>query len=212
MRAAEWQETMGSGVKVLVMDTGFSDYSPHLKPREVRSFVPTQGPECVDGHGDVVCRIIASGDPFALGVAPHCELYVAKVAGGPLSWNAYLDAMDWAMDLGVGVINFSLAFTEHNQEFGLKLAQADYAGVIIVAAHNPVHHWPHSEDSVISAGTKKGCDVVASVTPHNNFKYRDGRPFVGTSASSATVAGMAACAKSFDPRINRVDFVATIRG
>lgn len=207
---SSWMTTRGVGARVLVLDSGITVPSPHIDVASYRNFISNDPMHCHDDHGDFVCSTIASNSPQLLGVAPMAQLYVAKVTGGPLSWDAMCEALNWGIQNDVDVINMSIAFMEQSPLFGAMLAALDNNGVICVASHNPTLPWPHSEPSVISTGDNPNCNIKTSTRSHLGFVHRDGRPFVGSSVSCAYVSAMAACAKSYDKNINRTEFMRSI--
>ena len=107
----------GRTIKVAVIDTGIDLTHPDLSvlPGNTRSFVPDE-PDAADlnGHGTHCAGVIAGrADPqggFRYGVAPGCELVIAKVLNqyGQGYDDQILDAIDWAADQGASILSMSL--------------------------------------------------------------------------------------------------------
>jgi hypothetical protein len=197
----------------MVIDTGFNFDDPHVLPSEVRSFCHDGSTGSLDRHGNMVARVIASQDPCCLGVAPLCDLFVAKAWSHVQRWDGILGPLDWAAELDVDVVNMSFVFTEVNDEVRSKLDALNRAGVIIVSSFNNYKAFPHSYPSVVSVGGEPsmGVDIALSPTADPPIPMNDGRPFTGTSVSSAKAAGVAACAKSYDRNIDRNQFLSVLR-
>lgn len=108
----------GRGVKVALLDSGVDASHPDIAGRldggsRVLSFVDGEDATDFSGHGTHVAGIIAGRleAPHQYGVAPECNLYVAKVLDRhQRAFDAgVLQAIQWALDQGVRVINLSLA-------------------------------------------------------------------------------------------------------
>ncbi|WP_293913868.1 S8 family serine peptidase [Deinococcus sp.] len=107
----------GKNIKVAVIDTGIDLTHPDLSvlPGNTRSFVPDE-PDVADlnGHGTHCAGVIAGRfspqGGFRYGVAPGCELIIAKVLNkfGQGYDDQILDAIDWAADQGASVLSMSL--------------------------------------------------------------------------------------------------------
>ncbi|EWT00739.1 peptidase S8 [Intrasporangium oryzae NRRL B-24470] len=109
----------GTGVKVAVLDTGIDQTHPDLagKLDEVRSFVPGEGTEDVNGHGTHVASTIAGTGAASSGklkgVAPGADLLVGKVlsnsGSGLNSW--IIAGMEWGA-ANAPVVSMSLGSQE----------------------------------------------------------------------------------------------------
>ena len=66
-------------------------------------------PKDSNGHGTWVAGVIGANGKF-LGIAPECELYVAKVLGddGVGSYKWLCDALVWGLEEDVDIVNLSL--------------------------------------------------------------------------------------------------------
>ncbi|WP_240338413.1 S8 family peptidase [Peribacillus alkalitolerans] len=105
----------GKGVKVAVLDTGIDPNHPDLANQidEVKSFVPGETADDVDGHGTHVASTVlgtgAASQGKNKGVAPEARLLVGKVldntGNGLDSW--IIDGMEWAAH-NAKIVNMSL--------------------------------------------------------------------------------------------------------
>jgi len=212
-----WDKTTGQGIKVAILDTGIDRDHPDLLPnlKAYADFTRSPyGPEDKQGHGTHVAGIIAAADngEGVIGIAPNAELYAAKVLGdrGTGSFQAIIDGIRWAINLGVDVINMSLGCAaEPPQEMHEAIKDAAAAGIIIVAAtgnENTGVGWPAMYDEVIAVsamtpgkeranfsnyGIKNeimapGVDILST--------YKDGgyAKLSGTSMATPIIAGCAA--------------------
>lgn len=214
----EWMATLGRGARVVVLDSGFAPGTPHLYPAEVRSFTAAHGgpPDAATAvHGTRVAQIIASAAPECPGLAPACTLYVGEVVG-PLrhGWASLHEALDWAIALEPDVLNMSFACPTSDQACDRRLAHLDAAGTVCLASYNQWLHWPHGLPHVAAVGLNGlggNCDVrtVGEVLVPAGDRLDT---FRGTSAASAVVAGVAACAKARNPALDRAGFLAAFRG
>ncbi|XDG04958.1 hypothetical protein ABKA04_004573 [Annulohypoxylon sp. FPYF3050] len=155
-------------IKVAVFDTGYdSSYEFLNEEAQIkriiasRNFVPGQSHDNVTdihGHGTHVASII-------LHLAPHAEVYIGRVCDGVenrgpgvhavtqvrMAYFFMTDAIEWALNNGVHIINMSFGFWKC-PESGLRilrnaLAQAQNNNVIVFAAasNNGMHQpmaWP----------------------------------------------------------------------
>ncbi len=206
---ASWLATLGRGVKVVMLDSAYCP-TPHVYPVAIRRFI--KGGEST--HASKVAQIIASMDPSQIGIAPACELHVGEVAGNlTAGWGSMCDAHDWAISLRADVVTMSFACTDSQQKADARLEALDAAGCLCLASYNSMLHWPHRLSSVISVGLE-GHQVTCDIRSRGDSNVTVGgqrEVFRGTSAACALVAGLAACAKSKDPDINRERFLSTCR-
>lgn len=213
-----WAQTMGSGVKVAVLDTGVDADHPDLKSAIVASHDFTgDGIEDHNGHGTHCAGIIGArmNDVGFVGVAPECDLMIGKVlnnAGqGNFDWIAA--GVDWAVDGGADIISMSLGgpVSTHNLYQALHRALAEGRTILCAAGNegslalNNIG-YPGRYGGVITVashdmnGNRSGfssrggeIDVMA---PGTNIwsTYRDGgyAELSGTSMATPFVAGLGA--------------------
>lgn len=206
----EWMATMGNGVRTVVIDTGFDPATPWVFPHEVRSFLLDGQLGDPTDHGSQVASIIAGHSPTHMGMAPACDLYIARAVDSNRHWDPLRDAMQWALQLKAQVVNMSFAFEETDREFFDLIWQLAKTGCIIVAAHAPSRPWPHRHPAVISVAADDLVEHAAIAAPGMTsppLKMRSGKLFRGSSVASAIVAGIAACAKAADHTLTRQQFI-----
>ncbi len=108
-----WRYSMGSGVRVAVVDTGIDSRHPDLRVYGGVSYVPGISSWRDDhSHGTHCAGIIGAllNGRGIVGVAPHARLYAVKVLDrsgrGKLSW--ILNGLMWCYRYGMHVVNLSL--------------------------------------------------------------------------------------------------------
>ncbi|WP_300343881.1 S8 family serine peptidase [Nesterenkonia sp.] len=161
----------GAGIRVAVLDTGFSPDHPDFARRAVtvESFIQSESPEDAHGHG-THCIGTACGPRQGrpgYGVAPETEIYSGKVLGddGSGSDTSILAGIDWALQNDCAVISMSL-------------------GADVREVHPPY----------VAAGRRaleQGSVIIAAAG--NNASRSAGDPgFVGAPANSPAVMAVAA--------------------
>lgn len=137
----------GAGVKVGVCDTGCG---PHAAVRHVTlcgafvdgSLTPGDAAMDVDEHGTHVSGSIAGRVPSTArkpaGTAPGCDLFVARVFGGPQSGASQADIVNGIDELSrsrqVDVLNLSLGSSQSSQIESDAMRDASERGTLVVAA------------------------------------------------------------------------------
>lgn len=126
----------GKGVKITIIDSGVANHSD-LTIAGGKSFV---GESYVDdhGHGTHVAGIIVgkhNGIGVA-GVAPNAEVYAVKAikSDGIGDVRVVLQAIDWAIDNHMDIINLSFGDLEYAQSLHEGIKKASEYGLLIVAA------------------------------------------------------------------------------
>ena len=174
----------GAGIRVAVLDTGFTSDHPDFADRdvEVRSFV--DGEDASDGHGHGThCIGTACGpkEPFLLpryGIAYEAAIYAGKVlddqgGGGDAG---ILAGINWAVTQKVNVVSMSLGAEvtvddAYSRVFETAAKRALKAGSLIVAAagnesdrregwYAPVGH-PANCPSILAVGAVDAAMKVA---------------------------------------------------
>jgi subtilisin family serine protease len=165
----------GAGIRVAVLDTGFTVAHPDFAGRTVTtsSFVNGETVDDLHGHGThcigTSCgpRKPASGGP-GYGVAYEAEIFAGKVLGnqGSGSDGGILAGIEWAITNGCAVVSMSLGAavqpnTPYSRIFEQAADRALAKGTLIVAAAgnessrpgriNPVGH-PANCPSILSVG------------------------------------------------------------
>jgi subtilisin family serine protease len=106
----------GQGVRVAVLDTGFSFQHPDFASRSItnKSFVPGESAEDGNGHGThcagTACGPVQPTNQPRYGVAYNAELFVGKVLNnrGRGADGQILQGMIWALQQGCRVISMSI--------------------------------------------------------------------------------------------------------
>lgn len=212
----------GKGVKVAVVDTGIwrSTTTATVHPDLAAAFRGgydfvngDTGPWDDHGHGTHVAGIIAATDNTAgvVGAAPGVSLYALKTlaADGSGYQSDFIAALDWCIEQGIGIVNYSAGGPYHWAPMLEACDRARAAGITIVAAAGneagPLL-YPAAYPSVISVGSTgktnvqswfsnfgAGLDLSA---PGEDIlsTYKDGRYayMTGTSMATPHVAGAAA--------------------
>ncbi len=133
------------------------------------------------------------GDAFRIGpgVAPQADLYALRVFGCEGSTDVTVDAIDWAVDNDMDVINMSLGspFGRADDPSAVASTNAANAGVIVVASAGNASPSQYITGAP-AAGT--GAISVAAVDSTESFpgvslNIGSGAPIVAINANGATV-------------------------
>ncbi len=180
-----WDETTGSStVNVGIIDTGIDGDHDDLKNRintELsRGFTAYASNPLIDnnGHGTMVAGIIGAEGDNSIGVAGTCwsvqlvSLRVVKYSiddkGNPteaLDEDAIMDAINYADDAGIPILNMSLGWYDTNY---WESAMNNYSGLIVCSAGNnnrnndTTNHYPSNANNlpyVISVGASTENDT-----------------------------------------------------
>jgi subtilisin len=152
-------DSTGRGMTVAIIDSGLEVDHPALLGRVVESVAV----EIVDGEPNVVAD--DAGDLYGhgtacggiiLGFAPEAELVSIRVLGANLrgSGAAFIEALDWAIERGIEVVNLSLSSRKEAlfPVFHEVVDEAYFKGMKLVGAANnaPVASYPTVFSSVFS--------------------------------------------------------------
>lgn len=187
-----------------------------------------------DRHGTYTAGIIAaeSNDKGITGVAPGIKILPLKFINGESGYTCdAIEAIEYAMKMGVKIINCSFGGTDDN--FALKDAMQNSGILFICAAGNrggdvstlPVYPACFNIPNIISVASIDGNGVLApfssygnkisiaapgtnilSTTPDNTYDY-----YSGTSVSAPFVTGVAALIKSSLPNSSINDIADRIK-
>jgi len=234
MKALEgWQETTGNpNVTIAVIDTGVDFSHPDLKKNILpggRDFVFGDfDPSDDHGHGTYICSIIAADTNNREGVAGitwNCRILpikgVSAAGEGYTSW--VIEAIVWAANWGVDIINLSVGASEISRALEEAIHYAKERDILLVSSagnHNRKVAYPAAyEDVMAVAGTDyldnrsafsnfgPEIDVAAPATRiyvcFPTWKVEPGTPpygfMTGTSLSCAFISGFAGLIKSVKP-------------
>ncbi|MFL0581130.1 S8 family serine peptidase [Solibacillus silvestris] len=126
----------GKGVKIAIIDSGVANHSD-LTIAGGRSFVG-ESYDDDHGHGTHVAGIISGkhNGVGVAGVAPNAEVYAVKAikSDGVGDVRVVLQAIDWAIDNHMDIINLSFGDLEYAQSLHEGIKKASEHGLLIVAA------------------------------------------------------------------------------
>jgi hypothetical protein len=168
-----WDTTSAAGMKVAVIDTGIDYTHPDLQQRYAGGYDTVNeddDPFDDHGHGTHVSGIIAAdlNETGQAGVSPKANIIAVKsLAGDGTGYISDLvEAIDWAMNNDVALINFSLGTSYDSQILEDKLQEAANQGIILVAAAGNTSGgavlYPAAYDQVISVAATDSNDNFAS--------------------------------------------------
>ncbi len=179
----------------------------------------------LDLHGTHAAGIIAANanNKGITGVAPNIKLLPLKFINGNWGYTCdAIDAIEYAMSMGVKIINCSFGGTDNN--FALKDTMVNSGILFVCSAGNrgadvsisPVYPACFDIPNVLSVASIDSMGVISpyssygnkihvaapginilSTTPDNTYDY-----YSGTSASAPFVSGIAALLKSDSPTMN----------
>lgn len=233
-----WQVTKGKGVRVAVHDTGIDFNHPDLKNRiksalDMKDFSGSPfGVVDKQGHGSHVAGSVLADGPLP-GVAPEAELIVAKVLGdnGSGGVDDIAAGIRWSITRNADVISMSLGGAGQDSFIPPALAEAEAAGVIVIAAAG--NDGP-GEGTVGFPGGYSKAIAIAAVDVNlkvANFSSRGPAVYVagpgvqirstypggqyatmsGTSMATPNIAGIAALWIAAHPEVAKKDRPAKFR-
>jgi subtilisin family serine protease len=136
-----WGISSGSGVKVAVLDTGIDTDHPDLDNNLAGclNFIYSwRNCEDDNGHGTHVSGIIAAenNNLGVVGVSPNAKIYALKVLDrrGRGYLSDIIEALDWAVQNGIQVVNMSLGTSSDVASFREAVQRVNAAGITQVAA------------------------------------------------------------------------------
>lgn len=170
-----WDKSQaGANARVLVLDTGIDPKHPALKANfeQGRNFFESDsGPNPEDfidkeGHGTHCAGTIAGGyneQTGFTGVAPLAKLLMGRVCGDLGCSNiAVAQGINWGIKLKVDVISMSLGGPQATQAEKMAVANAESAGVVVVAASGNSAgdpNYSHNKKDPKCAGPTANCGV-----------------------------------------------------
>lgn len=210
-------KTKGEGVKVMVIDSGIDVNHPEFEDSFKDGFnMIDKTKDLTDeyGHGTHVAGLIAGK---RTGVAPNCELYVAKVLNdeGKGTMFHVMDGITSAINYNVDVLCLSLGTVKDLPNMVIeRIREAYNHGITIVSAtgnSGGVVQYPARLEEVIGVGgldstgittrftnVGEGLDICApAVGVLSAFKDGQYARMTGTSMASPIVAGLCALAISY---------------
>ena len=217
----------GEGVKIAILDSGYTSH-PDLDKNIIggRNFTTEDGgnPNIYNdynGHSTHVAGIIASNNKI-MGVAPNAKLLILKVLDktGNGNCQGLYDAINYAIEQKVDIINMSLGISINVNEIHTMLKRAVDNNICVVCAcgnegdgkaFTDEYSYPAGYNEAISVGaidnarvnavftnSNKEVDLVAHgvnvVSTHLNYGYCS---MSGTSQATPHVAGALALLKEY---------------
>ncbi len=178
---AHGQSTTGAGVNIAILDTGIDYNHPDLDINYAGgdNFISLDPnyhdpmDDSYNSHGTHVAGIIAAelDGNGVVGVAPDASIYAVKVLDGAGfgSISSIVAGIDWAIANNVDIINMSIGVTTYSQLLADACANAEAAGILVVAAAGnnyggPVL-YPAALPSVIAVGATTIFDEIAPISP-----------------------------------------------
>ena len=171
---ANLSSATGKGIRLAVLDTGFTVAHPDFAGRAVmtQSFISGETVDDAHGHGTHCIgsaagpRKAVSGGP-GYGVAHEAEIYAGKVLSnkGSGSDSGILAGIEWAIANGCAVVSMSLGAsvrpgTPHSQIFEQAATRALAKGTLIIAAAGNESNRP---GKVSPVGHPANCPSILSV-------------------------------------------------
>lgn len=233
--SAAWSQSMGTGVKVAVLDTGVGP-ARDLTIMGGYNFVNDNANYFDDnGHGTMVAGIIAASSTSPLGitgVAPSAEIYALKIFDktGYGTINQAVGAIQWAVNNGMQIISMSWTLNDVNNALANALQTAYNRGLLLVAAAGNTGDisssiWcPAIFDSVIAvSGIKQDYTRLADScfgqkieltapgeTVYSTWLNNQLGSGTGTSMSAPFVSGAAALIWSKNPSLTNLQVRAIL--
>jgi subtilisin family serine protease len=176
----ELRATRGRNIRVAILDSGIVSH-PALKGAITRlsGFCGnTEDVTDTSGHGTHCAGIIGARGDRLFGVAPACELLVAKVVAGNgmILSSAVADAINWALnEAGADVINCSFGLDDPVTPALLdmiSLARENYVTIVAAAGENLI--LTERYEHFLFPAMLEGCLAVGAV---NNLASSGAKPF-----------------------------------
>lgn len=175
-----WDITTGGPVIVAVLDTGVQWNHPDLTAKVIQPGWSYIGGPALDdaynwGHGTQVAGIISASTNNGMGIAGvswGARILPVKVCRAD-GWCEPADeavGLRWAVANGAKIVNMSFSQEPYHPEMAAAVAEAQAAGVVLVAAAGNVvngtgrcdscPHYPSAYSGVISVGGAESTNTV----------------------------------------------------
>lgn len=186
----------GKNIKVGVIDTGADTDHLDLTIKGGVSFVEEydgyKGYKDYHGHGTHVAGIIGAkhNDTGIDGVAPDTQIYAIKAfdSSGTAYASTVIEALDWAINQKMDIINMSIGFQEAVPALENMLKTAESKGILLVAASGNDGVTDKTKDNVDFPARYSSVIAVSAVDSNKkraNFNA-NGELGVGVDAWSST--------------------------
>ncbi|MDQ3830891.1 MAG: S8 family peptidase, partial [Candidatus Tectomicrobia bacterium] len=176
-----WSSTLGSGVKIAIVDSGADVKHEDLKHNigRWRDLINDDGTvEDPFKHGTHVAGIAAADTDNGIGVAggcPNCNLLIAKVLDGSGSGTAddVADGIIWGVKNGAKVVNLSLGDRGNARVVRDAVNYATRRGAVVVAAagngNTNRFEYPAAYPDVIAVAATTRDDLRASYSNYGDW-------------------------------------------
>lgn len=204
-----WRITFGANSKIGICDSGFDINNNYIKNNiyQYKDFGSTN----VE-HGTHVMGIMClnnSNPTLVKGMACDSKYFIAGAKiGGQDSLKSIYNALCWLNDFNLDVLNLSFTYYQESDEIRDLLYDMHKKGTIIIAAYSRDFLYPHGYSFIIGAGS----DIIAPNTFFSSVEGDGFKSLRGTSMQCALISSVAACAKSFDKKINKKTFMDIVCG
>ena len=226
----DYNDKKSEAIDIAILDSGI-DFSSDINVVDVKDFVD-EGNELnifsdITGHGTSIAGIIASsGETEAVeGINSNVNIYSARILdennNAPIS--RVVDAIYWAIEKEVKIINISFGTTEDNEVLKKAVSDAVNKGILVVASAGNTGDkvlYPAAYDGVLSVGSVdskgrisdfsadgKDVDVMAPGEEVKSVGAFNGSIIVtGTSISAPHVVGAASLLWAKDKSVS-ADFI-----
>lgn len=169
-----WKKTLGSQIKVGVIDTGIDFMHPDLKSSVgpgINLLFPGALPIDDNGHGTHIAGIIAGSSTRQgiLGVAPKASIHAVKAFDmvGSAYVSDIIAGINWCVENNMDIINMSFGMSTYSRALENAVKNAHDAGKIIVAScgnegKKQSIDYPARFSQVVSVGATTRTGRVAS--------------------------------------------------
>lgn len=176
----------GKGIRIGVIDSAIDPSHPSLLGRDLTIRRFSDGALATDLHGTMIAAMLV-GRPVGgslPGLLPEAKIFYAdifkSVDGEDRSdARALLRAVNWMVESGVRVVNFSLVTRQPNAVLQLAVARARHNGINIVAAAG---NFGPNADPVYPAGFKQVTAVTAVGLDRKLYRHANVGDYVDIAA------------------------------
>ena len=175
------EDIKGQGLVCAVIDSGCDPNHPLLKDKIIKgkNFTNEGDEDNFDdynGHGTHVAGLIAASEygVFKGGIAPECKLVICKALNrhGSGDMQGIIDAINWAVDQDVNVINMSLGGPANIPALYKAIRRAYEKGIVVcVASGNEARNDKGAVDEYCYPGFYQEVIEVGAINKHKEPSY-----------------------------------------